>query len=108
MQKSPYDIIRTLVERIILPKYPDLKIHDIDSYGLTSRRAYDVRFISKKKPDAETQVEIDKEVTTLFKMAGLDEVETGRYNPNTILTWFKTPREKHFGFTSTPNYNRHY
>lgn len=106
MQKSPYDIIRAMVERLIIPKYPFLKIHDIDSYNLTRRREYDVRFIVKKMPDADVQVEIDQEVRSLFKMAGLDEMENDKGSPNVIYVWFKTPRQKEFSFKSPPNYTR--
>lgn len=100
---SPYDIIRNLIERVILPKYPFLKLYDIDSYYLTNNREYDVRFITTKKLSPLVQEEIDTDVKNLFKMAGLDEVE--RYTRNKVATWFKTPRSKDFSFHSTPNYD---
>jgi hypothetical protein len=34
----------------------------------------------------------------------LDETEIGRYRPNTISVWFKTPREKEFSFRAPVNY----
>jgi hypothetical protein len=102
MGKSPYDIIRSLIEKVILPKYPFLKINDIDSYNLTNVREYDVRFITPKKLDAEVQMQIDTEVKNLFKMAGLDEME--KFQRNKIATWFKTSRQKDWSFHSTPNY----
>ena len=101
---SPYDIIRRLVESFILPKYPELKIKDIDSYALTNNREYDVRFQVRKKLPLETQQEIDTEVKTLFRMAGLDEVEQGRYKRNRIQVWFKTPQSKDWSFHSKPGY----
>lgn len=101
---SPYDIIRKLVESLILPKYPELKIHDIDSYFLTNNREYDVRFTVRKKLPLETQQEIDTEVKTLFKMAGLDEVEKGKYGRNKIQVWFKTPQGKDWSFHAKPGY----
>lgn len=104
MSKSPYDIIRTMVEMILIPKYPYLKIHDIDSYRLTSRREYDVRFITKSHLNSETQMEIDTELKNLFKLAALDEYENEARYPNIIAAWFKTPRQKDFSFHSSQGY----
>ena len=101
--KSPYDIIRNLIEKIILPKYPFLKLYDIDSYFLTNNREYDVRFITKTKLDSKLQEQIDTEVKSLFKMSGLDQVE--RHTRNKIATWFKTPRAKDFSFHASYNYD---
>ena len=101
---SPYDIIRRLIETILLPKYPELKIKDIDSFALTNNREYDVRFQVRKKLPLETQEEIDSEVKTLFRMAGLDEIEQGRYRRNKIQVWFKTPQSKEWSFHSKPGY----
>lgn len=102
MEKSPYDIIRMFVERIILPKYPFLRLYDVDSYNLTNNRIYDVRFITKTKPEPEIQQEIDIEIKNLFKLASLDEKE--RYLRNKIMVWFKTPHQKDWTFHSLPNY----
>lgn len=102
MASSPYDIIKNMVERIILPKYPFLKLKDIDSFALTNLREYDVRFITKTKLEPEVQMEIDTEMKNLFKMAGLDEKE--RHLRNKICVWFKTPREKEWNFHSKPGY----
>ena len=102
MKKSAYDIIRNLIEKIIIPKYPFLKLNDIDSYILTNWREYDVRFITPKKLGPEVQMEIDSEIKSLFKMASLDDVE--RHQRNKIVTWFKTPRAKEWSFHSPPNY----
>jgi len=102
MGKSPYEILQTMIERIIIPKYPFLKIKDIDSYALTNLREYDVRFIVNKKLEPEIQMEIDTEVKNLFKMAGLDEKE--RHLRNKIATWFKTPRAKDWSFHAKPGY----
>lgn len=102
MSKSPYDIIRIMIEKLILPKYPMIKIEDIDSYPLTNFREYDVRFITKTKLPSETQMEIDTEVKKLFAMAGLDEVE--KYYRNKIACWFKTSREKDWRFHGKNGY----
>jgi hypothetical protein len=104
MEEPNYNIIRKLVERVVLPKYPGLKIHDIDSYFLSQNEEYDVRFRTSKKLPAEIQVEIDKEVKTLFRMAGLEEIQSGKYKPNEIKVWFKTPNAKDWSFTSTYEY----
>lgn len=101
---SPYDIIKRMVESIILPKYPELKLYDIDSYPITNNREYDVRFRVRKKLPAEIQVEINEDVKSLFRMAGLDEVETGKYKPNIIKVWFKTPNARDWSFTSPHGY----
>ena len=98
-----YDILKRLIERIILPKYPFLKLKDIESFYLTNFEEYDVRFITKEKIDPEIQTQIDTEVKSLFKMASLDEVE--RYTKNKICVWFKTPRQKDWTFHSKPGYD---
>lgn len=102
MTKSPYDIIRMLVERVLIPKYPFLKLHNIDSYVLTNNREYDIRFIVKKKLEPHVQEEIDTEIKNLFRVAGLDEKE--RHTRNKIVTWFKTPRQKDWSFHARPGY----
>ena len=96
------NILKTLIERIILPKYPFLKLKEIDNYYLSNHTTYDVRFITPKKVEASIQQEIDTELKNLFKMAGLDEKE--RYTRNKLMAWFKTPREKSWSFHSQPNY----
>lgn len=102
MKKSPYDIIRGFVEKIIIPKYPFLKLETIDSFVLTNYREYDIRFEVKKKLDPKVQTEIDSDIKDLFRMASLDEKE--RWLKNRIKTWFKTPKEKEWNFHSEPNY----
>ena len=101
---SPYDIIKRMVESIILPKYPELKFHDIDSYPTPHSREYSLRFRTRKKLPAEVQVQINEDVKSLFKMAGLDEAENVKYRPNTIKVWFKTPNAKDWSFTSPHDY----
>lgn len=102
MTKSPYDIIKIFVEKIILPKYPFLKLYDIDSFYLTNNREYDVRFLTKEKLEPEVQMEIDSDVKSLFKMASLDEIE--RHTRNKIGVWFKKPRQKEWTFHAKPGY----
>jgi len=102
MRETQINILKTLIERIIIPKYPFLKLKEIDNYYLTNHTTYDVRFITPKKIDASIQQEIDTELKNLFKMAGLDEIE--RYSRNKLMAWFKTPREKSWSFHSLQNY----
>ena len=104
--KNLDDIIKRLLENIIIPKYPSLEIHDIDSFQLVDKRIYDVRFIVKEKLPSEIQQEIDSEVKLLFKMAGLEKIEEDGYERNKIKVWFKTPREKEFTFSHLMGYNR--
>jgi hypothetical protein len=106
MDKSPYDIIQTLVDRLILPKYPIIKSYQVDSfmYGWKGRK-YEVRFITKKKMVTKDQEEIDSELKTLFKMASLDHIDDKHKSNNKIQAWFKTTREKEYSFTSNPNYS---
>lgn len=102
MRETQINILKTLIERIIIPKYPFLKLKEIDNYYLTNHTTYDVRFITPKKIDASIQQEIDTELKNLFKMAGLDEKE--RHTRNKLMVWFKTPREKSWSFKSQGNY----
>jgi hypothetical protein len=104
--KSPYEIIRTLVESLILPKYPFLKLVDVDSYLLTNVREYDVRFHTKKKLEPSEQAEIFDEIKTLFRMAGLNERES--IHPNKIHVWFKHPRAKEFSIHLPNGYLQNY
>jgi len=96
------EIIRKLVERVILPKYPFLKLYQIDSYNLTQLKEYDVRLITKKRLDEKMQMEIDTEIKNLFTMAGLDSIE--RFQRNKVVTWFKAPNGKSWTFKSGPDY----
>lgn len=102
MKKSPYDIIQTFVDKIIIPKYPFLKLETIDSFVSTNYREYDIRFKVKKKLEPKVQTEIDSDIKDLFRMASLDEKE--RWLRNRIKTWFKTPREKEWNFHSEPGH----
>lgn len=104
--KSPYEIIKILVDSVILPKYPFLKLVDIDSYRLTNVREYDVRFHTKKKIEPSEQAEIFDEMKTLFKMAGLNEREF--IYQNKIHVWFKHPRAKDFSRHLPNGYNENY
>ena len=97
-----YDILKRLIERIILPKYPFLKLKDIESFYLTNFEEYDVRFITKEKIDPEIQTQIDTEVKSLFKMASLDLKK--RALRDKVLVWFKTPRQKDWTFHGKAGY----
>ena len=96
------EILRKLIERVILPKYPFLKLYKIDSYHLTQLTEYDVRLITKKKLDENMQMDIDTEIKNLFTMAGLDNID--RHSRNKVVTWFKAPNGKSWTFKSGPGY----
>lgn len=96
------EILRRLVDRVIIPKYPFLKLDKIDDFHLSQQNEYDVRFITKKKLDAETQTEIDTEIKNLFTMAGLDDIQ--KYKRDTVVTWFKAPNGKSWTFLGKPGY----
>jgi hypothetical protein len=102
VRETSKNILRTLVERIIIPKYPFLKLYDIDSFWNPNYEEYDVRFKTLKKLTPEVQQEIDSEVKKLFTMAGLDEKE--RHLRNKVMVWFKTPNAKDWAFHATQNY----
>lgn len=98
-----YKQIRVLIEKVILVKYPFLKLKDIDSYHLTNNEEFDVYFITKTKLDPDIQENIDQDVKNIFKMASLDTKGKGPLKDK-ILVWFKTPRAKDYTFFSTPGY----
>ena len=93
-----------MIERLILPKYPTLKIKGIDSYKLTNKTEYDVYFLTKKKLSQEDQMTIDTQIKSFFKMAGLDIIEKNRTQKNNILVWFKTPKSREWTFHASPGY----
>jgi hypothetical protein len=101
---TPNEIIKRLVEKVILPKYPEIKLNDVEDYTFGGRKMYDVRFINKTKLPKETQTEIHNEVKSLFVMSGLNLNDKTDYLPNIIKVWFKTPREKYYSFHHPFNY----
>ena len=96
------EILKKLIERVILPKYPFLKLYEIDSFNLTQLKEYDVRLITKKRLDEKIQMEIDTEIKNLFTMAGLDNIE--KHLRNKVVTWFRAPNGKSWTFKSSPGY----
>lgn len=49
MDKHKTNVLKNLIERIIIPRFPFLKLHDIQVFPLTNFYEYDVRFITRKK-----------------------------------------------------------
>lgn len=96
-----------MIERLIIPQYPSVKIHTIDSYKLTNHTEYDVYLLTKNKLPIEDQMRIDSEVKNFFKMAGLDKVGEKKTQKDNILVWFKTPRAKEWSFHGSSDY-KHY
>ena len=104
---SPYDILTNLIEKLILPNYPDLKLDSVDSMILGNRRSYDVRIRTPKRLEPEIQMKIDTDIKNLFKMASLDQQERNNFSKNNIVTWFKTPNAKDWSFHGKFDYE-HY
>ena len=104
MGKSPYEIIKTIIDRLIIRQYPFLEIVDIDSFAWMGHRSYSVNFLTSEKLDSNIQMEIDTEIKQLFKMTGLDSDPKEK---TSISVWFKAPGEKDFTFTSDPTYKHH-
>ena len=102
-----YQILRTMIERLIIPQYPSIKIHSIDDYKLTNHVEYDVYLLTKKKLSVEDQMKIDSEVKNFFKMAGLDKISPNKTIKDNVLVWFKTPRAKEWSFHGAANYKHH-
>lgn len=85
--RSPYEILRVLVEKVILTKYPFLEIESIDSELNNRKRIYNITFLTTKPMDLPLEYEIYIETKRLFKMAAID---TGTdYKPSEIEVWFK-------------------
>ena len=100
MKKPNTKLLKELIERIILPKFQSLKLHEIKIYPLTNFYEYDVRFLTKKKLSVNEQAEIIREMNTLFKMAALDSISPNKTEKDKIIVWFKTPKAKEFSFSA--------
>lgn len=100
---STYSQIQKLIEKVILIKYPFIKLKKIDSYKLTNNEEFDVYFITKNKLEDDVQESIDTDVKSLFKMASLDIKGKGP-SRDKIMVWFKTPRAKEYSFKAKQGY----
>ena len=85
--KSPYDIIRRLIEAIIIPKYPEIEsIGYVDSDNLGGVRMYSVGLIMRDYVEPTLQTKIHEEMQNLFMMASLDK-DNG-FKKDFIMTYF--------------------
>lgn len=84
---SPYDILKVLVEKVILPKYPFLEIESIDSEINSRTRVYNITFLTSKPMDLPLEYEVYQQTKRLFKMAAIDSGMN--YKPSEIDVWFK-------------------
>ena len=102
IMKSPYEILETVINKIILPRYSFLTLDNVDSYPFVNGRIYEIRFISDVSLDADIQMEIDTELKNIFKMTGI-----GEKNERTtkIVSWFKSPDDDDWSFKSKHGYN---
>ena len=85
--KSPYYIIRRLIDAIIIPKYPQIEsIGYVDSDNLAGVRMYSVGLIMKDYIEPNIQTEIHDEIQNLFMMSSLDK-DSG-FKKDFIMTYF--------------------
>lgn len=96
------EVISKLIEKLIIPQYPFLKLWGIETYIISKNREYMVRFITKKKLDVDIQMKIDSEVKSIFRMTGLDDTEGT--TKNKITSWFKYTGGKYWSFTRKDEY----
>lgn len=88
---SPYDILKVLVEKVILPKYPFLEIESIDSELNHRTRVYNITFLTSKPMDLPLEYEVYLQIKRLFKMAAIDS--GANYQPSEIEVWFKDKKK---------------
>lgn len=105
-KERAYQVIKRIVNLIILPEYPELKFDKIEDTTSSHRRnrkiEFAVYFKSKKNLTSEEQMEIDTELKSAFQMAGFYQ-----RNPEQdvrILAWFKLPNEKNYSFWPSLDY----
>lgn len=72
--KEKENIIKRMIEVIIMPKYPEIEEVEVTSHFFRSVRAYDVTLngSSYKKYGVDSPMKITDEIETLFKMASLN------------------------------------
>jgi hypothetical protein len=86
---SPYDIIRKMITAIILRQYPQIEsIGYIDSNNLGGVRMYSVGLIMNEHIEPPVQMEINKEIKKLFRMASLDVKSKTGFKNDFINTYF--------------------
>jgi hypothetical protein len=71
--KEKEDIIKRMIETIVVPKYPDIEDVSIESMFFMGMRRYGVLVLVKDTTRYSIQKKIGDEIETLFKMASLNE-----------------------------------
>ena len=70
--KEKEDILKRMIETIIVPKYPDIEEVSVESTFFRGMRRYGVLVLTKTT-DYPVEDKISDEIETLFKMASLNE-----------------------------------
>jgi hypothetical protein len=71
--KEKEDILRKMIESIVVPKYSDIEDIVISSEFFRGMRRYGVLVLTKHAGDYPIQRKISDDIETLFKMASLNE-----------------------------------
>ena len=67
------NVIKKMIEQIVIPKYPELELSKVFSEFRRGVRVYIVTLNNYSDYDLTTRAKINEEIKTLFKMASLDE-----------------------------------
>jgi hypothetical protein len=70
--KEKEDILKRMIETIVMPKYPDMENVSVSSSFFRGMRRYHVLFLTMTT-DYSIEKKIGDEIETLFKMASLNE-----------------------------------
>jgi hypothetical protein len=71
--KKKEELLKRMIESIIIPKYPDIEDVSIESMFFRGMRRYGVLVLVKDTTLYSIQKKISDEIETLFKMASLNE-----------------------------------
>jgi hypothetical protein len=71
--KEKENILKRMIETIVMPKYPDIEDVSIESMFFRGMRRYGVLVLVKDTTRYSIQKKIGDEIETLFKMASLNE-----------------------------------
>jgi len=71
--KKREDILKKMIESIVVPKYSDIQHIIVSSDFFRDMRRYGVIVLTKHANDYPIQRKISDEIETLFKMAALNE-----------------------------------
>ena len=71
--KKKEELLKRMIESIIIPKYPDIEDVSVESMFFRGMRRYGVLVLVKDTTLYSIQKKISDEIETLFKMASLNE-----------------------------------